>query len=364
MSLSNSDRVDYAKSIPIMEVVDRLQISGLRPAGREKVGPCPVCGGNDRFSINPDRGVFNCRACALGGDGIKLVEHSLGCNFVDAVKYLAGDDGVNIDPKELERRKKKSEAESRKREAFARRMRQKAISDARTIWSKAVPAENTHVSDYLAGRGLYRISIPPSIRFIPDHPYVKKIGKRLETLHSGPCMIAGIQSANGKITAVHQTWINPDQPGVKSVIVHDGERLPSKMVRGSKKGGAIRLSKTLSPLVMVVGEGIETTLTALKYAPLPDATYWCAVDLGNMAGRMQRIQGQRYSGLPDMTDKDAFIPPMETKQLIYIQDGDSDPEPTYAKMMCGLRRAMRSIPELKTKIVHPGEGVDLNDLIQ
>src|SRR5688572_3824953 len=33
----------------------------LRPSGSEWIGPCPVCGGRDRFAINTRKSLFNCR---------------------------------------------------------------------------------------------------------------------------------------------------------------------------------------------------------------------------------------------------------------------------------------------------------------
>jgi hypothetical protein len=40
----------------------------------ERAGPCPVCGGRDRFSVNVRKQVFNCRGCQIGGDVIKLTQ--------------------------------------------------------------------------------------------------------------------------------------------------------------------------------------------------------------------------------------------------------------------------------------------------
>jgi aconitate hydratase len=45
--------------------------------------------------------------------------------------------------------------------------------------------------------------------------------------------------------------------------------------------------------------------------------------------------------------------------VIYVQDGDSDPKLTRAKLVAGLRRAMLLRPGLRAQIVHAGAGVDL-----
>ena len=54
-------------------------------------GPCPRCGGTDRFSVNIKRGVWNCRKCRVGGNVIKLVEHLDGCDFLSACAILTGE---------------------------------------------------------------------------------------------------------------------------------------------------------------------------------------------------------------------------------------------------------------------------------
>lgn len=83
----------------------------------------------------------------------------------------------------------------------------------------------------------------------------------------------------------------------------------------------------------------------------------------DMAGKMQRVKGKRYSGLPVMDDPDGFVPPPWVKRMIFIQDGDSEPVSTRAKLESGLRRAMAMVPGLRVQIVHAGEGVDLKDLL-
>ena len=67
------DRKAQAKALPIGELVERLQIPNLKRQSGELVGPCPACGGTDRFAINAAKGVFNCRSCGANGGGVNLV---------------------------------------------------------------------------------------------------------------------------------------------------------------------------------------------------------------------------------------------------------------------------------------------------
>ncbi|MCD1621248.1 hypothetical protein K7H20_24750, partial [Salipiger manganoxidans] len=125
----------------------------------------------------------------------------------------------------------------------------------------------------------------------------------------GPCMIAGVLDAEGRICAVHQTWVDPQPPHGKAQITWQGEEMSAKLVRGSKKGAAIRLCTPEGADTLVMGEGIETTLTAMVAAGVPGAAYWAGIDLGNMGGKARRGEGLRYAGLPDLTDTEAFVPP-------------------------------------------------------
>jgi hypothetical protein len=79
-----------ARAVHIENEVARRGIN-LRIQGSEHVGPCPHCGGDDRFAINTNKQVFNCRGCGARGDVIDLVEFLDGCDFKAACTTLAGE---------------------------------------------------------------------------------------------------------------------------------------------------------------------------------------------------------------------------------------------------------------------------------
>jgi phage/plasmid primase-like uncharacterized protein len=86
--ISTAD-IERARAVPIEDEVARRGVK-LRRSGAELVGPCPLCGGTDRFSVHVKKQVFNCRGCAVGGDVIKLVQHLDGCDFATAIETLVG----------------------------------------------------------------------------------------------------------------------------------------------------------------------------------------------------------------------------------------------------------------------------------
>jgi putative DNA primase/helicase len=56
---------------------------------RHKNGPCPQCGGRNRFQFS-DRhvGLWYCRGCDKGGDGIAFVMHMRGIGFREAAELI------------------------------------------------------------------------------------------------------------------------------------------------------------------------------------------------------------------------------------------------------------------------------------
>jgi hypothetical protein len=119
----------------IQSVAERLG-ARLRRYGSERVGPCPKCGGQDRFSINIPKSVFNCRGCGVGGDAIDLVRHILDCSYRDALEFL-GDDRTYEAPVPA------ANPETLVNNAFAL-----------SLWTSGVDPRGTPVERYLNSRKL------------------------------------------------------------------------------------------------------------------------------------------------------------------------------------------------------------------
>jgi hypothetical protein len=83
--------IERARNVPIEREIERRGVQLNGGSKTERSGPCPLCGGDDRFSINTKKQVFNCRGCGVGGDVIKLVEHLDGCEFIAACTTLTGE---------------------------------------------------------------------------------------------------------------------------------------------------------------------------------------------------------------------------------------------------------------------------------
>lgn len=365
-------RLTDAKARSILDVAQLLEITGtLRRAGDEWVGPCPNCGGGDRFSIAPRKGVFYCRQCQGKGDVIGLVGFVRACDFASALDWLCGP------PRALSREERLALAERLRRaraaqervEAAAEKKRAEAIAAAREIWGQGLPAGRTPVDEYLTLRGFAQDllpDIPKCLRYHPALPYMVAIERGgWQEVHRGPAMLAAVRGPDGVFSAVHRTWIDLAEPKGKLKRVHAGMALDARKSLGSLRGGAIRLATPPGAEVLVMGEGIETTLSALVAAApaLSGAAFWAGIDLGNMSGKRLGGPGLKYAGLPNLADPRAFLPPPWVRRLIYVMDGDSEPRHTLAAMQAGLRRALKLRPGLVAQLVRAPQGMDFNDVL-
>jgi hypothetical protein len=89
-------QLERARGVDLLALVGRdtqlNRIAGTH--GGEWAGPCPFCGGVDRFHVNPHKppwGKWYCRQCApQGGDAIDYVQRRARLSFQEAVSFLAG----------------------------------------------------------------------------------------------------------------------------------------------------------------------------------------------------------------------------------------------------------------------------------
>lgn len=382
--------VDAARAITCEQAIaGRSGVSLKRQAG-ELVGPCPVCGGTDRFSINPVKDVFFCRVSGATGNAIALIEYLDGCDFKTAVETLTGTPppvgvrGAGVDPELAKERETARAKADKKRKDDAAYYRRRARTSAHDKWNAAGDPIGTPVHDYWQLRGL---TLPPPrrvIRYQEHMPYWwhPSIG-RAEEIHCGPAMLAAIQGPGGNFIGVHVTWLDLDVPNGKAEIVApDGDLQPAKKVYGSQKGGAIRLYEGPATL-LVVGEGIETTasahlalVTAANGNPNAIAA-WCGINLGNIAGKadgreahptekLVDSRGRKRaklipSAMPNMADDSCLLLPDWVTRAVYLMDGDSD---FYTTRNAMTRAAIRNRNSSRCiGIADPGAGVDFNDLL-
>jgi putative DNA primase/helicase len=243
-----------------VRIEDELSRRGIKLRGRvDRFGPCPQCGGEDRFSINLRKQVFHCRGCGgKGGGSIDLAMFLDGCDFNSAVTYLAGEAPERTDysiPKQPASTVKKSDDN-------------RAL--ARGLWERRRPVtQDCPVGLYLRKARGYGGPIPATLGYLPAN------GK-----HS-PAMIAafgfceepepGVIDPPANVTGVHITRLRPD-----------GRKAPEdkpKIMLGPMSGLPIVLAPANDGLGLAITEGIEDGLSVLEETGLG---VWAAGSAGNM----------------------------------------------------------------------------------
>ena len=253
----NAALLEHARAFRIEEEIARRSIK-LR--GRtELVGPCPVCGGTDRFSINARKQVWNCRGCQCGGDVIALVQHLDGCTFHEAIETLNGESRIRPQASREPSQAQTSDVEiKRTRRALA-------------TWSEAQDPRGTIIETYLERRGLMlpEEAADEAIRFHPSCPFG---GART------PAMVALVRDvATDEPKAIHRTAITPD--GRKAKVVGG-----SRLSLGPVGGGAVKLTPNDAvTLSLGVGEGIESILSLRLTPEFGASPVWALLSAGQVA---------------------------------------------------------------------------------
>ena len=284
---------------------------GGRWAGKYGMARCP-CHRDKTPSLKVTDGldgepIFHC----FGGCGWRDVKDALRRDGL--LPEWPGDNGHDREKKAPLNRETAERWDAVDRADKARRTHQ-----ALEIWRRCVPATGTLAETYLRRRGI-TIPIPPSLRYLAAAKH-KPTGLVL------PAMVAGVQGVDGRVVAVHRTFLSRD--GTAKAGVSE-----PRMSLGQVAGGAVRLAKANGRLA--VSEGIETGLSILQATGTPT---WAALSSTNMAN--------------------VILPP-DIRDVILAPDGDEAGETGAQKA------AKRLVDEGRVvQIVPAPEGQDFNDMLR
>jgi hypothetical protein len=120
---------------------------------------------------------------------------------------------------------------------------------ARRLFSAAGPLMGSVGESYLCSRGITLLSARDPLRF---HPRCYYRPEPEAALLAFPAIIAAVTDLDGKLTAVHRTWLDPS--GLDKAPVETPRR-----AMGNVRGHAIRFG--VADDVLAAGEGIETMLS-------------------------------------------------------------------------------------------------------
>lgn len=406
MSAVENDVDDFIERARRVSIVEAATAAGLKLTRKGYTGPCPACAGKDRFSVNPALPAWNCRGAIGGRDGIGLMAHVLGLDtrdrtgFLEACAAVLGEaipQGGERESDEdragrlarLAERRRRSQEEADRQAADQNSFREREVKKARGIFFNAGEAAESEAARYLFLRTGFEMpaGIFENIRFDRNHSFwhgQDDFG-RPASPYSGPAMIAPFVDLSGHVTGCHETWIDVERaPKFRPDLGVDdkGLPLPTKKMRGTKKGSLIPLLGEMTALRWLGGEGIETVLAVAGAEGFrADSFYFATGDLGNLAGpadqrsafshptlrkadakgvlRPVRVQGPVPKSDQDAGDAVQIADHVTT--LVLLADGDSEFVMTAAAMAraeARLARATRTID-----IWWPPEGDDFASAI-
>jgi hypothetical protein len=271
--------VERARLVPIEIEIERRGI--VLKGTVDRCGPCPVCGGTDRFSINTRKQVFLCRGCGAKGDVIAMVQHIDGCSFHEAIELLTGD--------QLRRPAVQTPAR-------AERTDKDRIASALQGWKEAGPITGTIGVAYLEReRGI--TELPPDVHDVMRfHPY---------------CIYgqddAGQRRHVSAIVCLLRDVITDKPTGIHRIALHPDGKLIGRMGLGIKQGSAVKLWGDAEITTgLCVGEGIETTLAAatrVQHCNTLLRPAWSLVDAPNI-GSFPVLPGGAIEHLTILCDHD------------------------------------------------------------
>ena len=203
-------------------------------------GPCPKCGGTDRFRYTnyQNNGDYFCNGCGPG-DGFDIIQAVKSCDFKTAAGLV--DEVLKTNPQQSDVFDEGEDLKKRKRLL-------------NKVWAQA--RDKAIYTSYLQSRGIRLHALPPGWdRDIRGHAYLyMKTGNTGKRVHG---MLGLIRNRHGAPISIHRTYI---QDKVKKVMP------PMETI----VGGGIRLGDVMKSKMLVVGEGIETTLSAMaRYSTIP-----------------------------------------------------------------------------------------------
>lgn len=232
----------------------------LRP---KKAGPCPVCGGRDRyvFDNRKGRGDFHCRHCKAGS-GFDLLMRVHGWTFAETRRRVLEVAGIATDTEPLVARSAALAAIASTPLVVTPPTKIRAVARA-----ACAVADCQDAIAYLASRGLWPL---PAGCMLKAHP-------SLEYWHEGertryPGLVAEVRDIAGEPVTVHVTYL---ESGSK-IAAPDSRKLLSPCT--GRDGCSVRLMPAAE--VLGIAEGIETALSA---AVLDGFPVWAALNTSLLA---------------------------------------------------------------------------------
>lgn len=233
---------------------------------RNRHGPCPACGGRDRYRFDDrdGRGTFYCSHCGAG-DGFKLLQLVHNWDFPTTCRELTQAAGLEAEePLHQQPPQRRSNFQRHQPAAATPTWRVRALRR-----STCSVADVDDVRIYMTSRGVWPVPPGCSLR---AHPLAEcyDCGKLIGRY---PALIADVDDIEGDLVTCHITYV----PGGRKL-----EGTPRKLL--SRTTDRVSCCARLMPAdgnVLAIAEGIETALAA--HLLHPDVPVWAALNASLLA---------------------------------------------------------------------------------
>ena len=231
----------------------------------KKSGPCPACGGEDRYTFDNrrGRGDFICRGCGAG-DAFELLMRVYGWDFPAARRHVMEAAGLGGDetPRQPERKAPRAAIASPPTIAMpSARVRSLARS-------ACAVADCPDAVAYLESRGLWPLPAGCTLRAHVGMDYWHE----RQQLGRFAGLVAEVRDLAGELATVHATYLSSG----RKLVNHEPRKLFSPLT--GREGCAVRLMPAAE--VLGIAEGLETALSA---AALDEIPVWAALNTSLLA---------------------------------------------------------------------------------
>jgi hypothetical protein len=249
-------RLEQARGASFIQAYQGLGLTLKRINASEMAGPCPRCGGDDRFSINTKLQVWNCRGCVKGGgDALSLLMHVRGRHFREAVEDLTGESDVERPaPAPIVAKPKPVDAAAL--EAFILKMAAKSVRAMVPILGTPGELYLREVRKIDTAALAEVLSSTAAIGWDPES-FFREAGHHLDRRNLGAIIAIMTDAVTGKPTG-----------GISRTFLHEGQKVGK--AKGLGPAGVVRLTPDEDVTNgLHIGEGLETCLAAMSIGLRP-----------------------------------------------------------------------------------------------